>query len=120
MLFKNICKNYKPISESLHSQPLVVYRPHTVSAGVQVNGGRTASGCGREANGPAAPEVTAGYFPHQPVNFYTNSLYLATAPESPWTFYPQDRSLSFSSIRKVLIWCLGVLRSYCKLGRGVA
>ncbi len=85
----------------------MVYRPHTVSAGVQVNGGRTAGG--REANGPAAPEVnTAGYFPHQPVNFYTNSLYLATAPESPWTFYPQARSLFFFfPIRKVLIWCLG-------------
>jgi hypothetical protein len=84
---------------NIDSQPLVVCRPHTVSAGVQVNGGRAASG--REANGPAATEVTAGYFPHQPVNFYTNSLYLATAPESPWTFYPQARSLFFSSIRKI-------------------
>jgi hypothetical protein len=90
---------------------MVVYRPHTVSAGVQVNGGRAASGCGREANGPAASEVnTAGYFPHQPVNFYTNSLYLATAPESPWTFYPQARSLFFSPVRKVLIWRIGVWR----------
>jgi hypothetical protein len=89
---------------------MVVYRPHTVSAGVQVNGGRTAGGCGREANGPAATEATAGYFPHQPVNFYTNSLYLATAPESPWTFYPQAglfSSLLYEKLAKVLIWCLG-------------
>ena len=74
---------------------LPFFRPHTVSTSVQVNGGRVAGSSSNSSRVAAAQETaqvagsSSSYFPQQPVNFYTNSLYLATAPESPWTFYPQ-------------------------------
>ena len=70
---------------------LPFFRPHTVSTSVQVNGG-SSSNSSRVAAAQETAQVvgsSSSYFPQQPVNFYTNSLYLATAPESPWTFYPQ-------------------------------
>jgi hypothetical protein len=68
-----------------------------VSASVQVNGSWPAGRAAGQSTAAAANNSSANssaYFPQQPVNFYTNSLYLATAPESPWTFYPQAFPLS--------------------------
>jgi len=101
---------YQIDTESIHRLPLnwkkvpSFCRPHTVSTSVQVNGGRVGASSGRDG-GPSHQETaeaatnvgtthnsSSGHFPQHPVNFYTNSLYLATVPESPWTFYPQEQS----------------------------